>query len=373
MKLSRIFSSLFLVVVSLALVLGLELAVFAPQRIDWPDFSAVSNSAGAPAGAPVAPGQAGAAPGAPTQTAPAPLSPQIVTRLSRDFGYRIGDIVPVSLFIKQQAGTEVDMHSIALEGDFEIASEPKVVSEELADGTKRIKADLKLQSFSNAPKLGLKATISYRVLSTNEDFTVTLPGLEAYTSNTWDKRKVLMTGSLTGLYGYDLWVNGALILGGFAMMVVFWGLYRKYRSFLASAYEARPKPPRFILARKAFNEVWAKMAAGDRSAENYVEIERIVRDLYNVKTKTTLEAGYWFLMAYNGPHQVVEILHQCDRVIYGQEVLSEDEHNSIKKIFDKLVPNYKPSVIEEALSKTGAAEKRRRQEAAQSANNQKEE
>lgn len=325
---------------------------------DWPDMP---PSVQAPAQNPAKSGDKADA------TASPPLAPQVLVQLDRDFGYRIGDIVPVTIYVKQQAGTSVDLHTIALEGNFEIAGQETgredttpVEEKALDDGSKILRLKVKLQSFSVAPKLTAKMSVSYRVIAPNDEYTVVLPAIEVYTSNTWDQRDLIKTGELHYVQGWHWFINGALTLLSVTCVVIFWRLNRRFRSYLAESLPARRRIKRFVLARMRFDDVWSKIAAGDRASQHYEEIERIVRGLFDVETKTTEEAAYWFLYGNRGPYRVVQILHQCDRVIYRGEVLSEEDNAQIKEIFDRLVPHYPAALIAEVAALTAGPSERRK-------------
>lgn len=349
------FRAVVMTVGAIAALLAMNTLLFWHQRVIWPVFPserpAVTETQD-PAKEPVV--------NQPAEKEP-PLLPEVVVELDRDFAYRIGDPVPVVLYIKQRAGTLVDLHSIALEGNFEIRSNgAKAYVEDLPDGSKRMRYVMELQSFSNAPKLGAKAAISYRVLETNDDFTVYLPAIEVYTSNTWDGRDLIKEGKLFYEQGYHLWVNGLVFLVGLIGAYCSFRLYRRYKLMVPELLPPARKAKRFVLARIRFDAVWAKIMAGDRQAENYVEIERILRSLYEIEAKTTREASYWFLYGNRGPYQAVEILHLCDKVIYLREPLSDDEHAEIKRVFDKLVPQYTAEVIAEATEIVAGPNERRK-------------
>jgi hypothetical protein len=287
----------------------------------------------------------GQAPTAEQLAAAKDLTPEVVVTVDHDYAYRIGDAIPVTIFLKEKPGTEIDLHSIALEGDFEIAGDPVFFVRRTADGARRIRVDIKLQSFNAVPKWSFNANMSYRKLATNDDVTVSLPALVLYTSNTWDQRDRIEEGHLKVLRGFEPFATGGLLLGGLFGGVFFFLLARRYSREQPVEFSPKNLPTRFQLARRDFNAVWALMEAGDRSDDRYAEISQLVRRLYRVETKTTLEAGYYLLYSYNGPIQVVDVLKACDRVIYRDETLSEEDHRRIKTTFDRLVPNYPAEVL----------------------------
>jgi hypothetical protein len=304
---------------------------FWQSRTTWPSFPSD-----------IARGQA---PTAEQQAAAQSLTPEVVVVVDHDYAYRIGDAIPVTIFLKEKKGTEIDLHSMALEGDFEIAGDPVFFVRQTADGARRIRVDIKLQSFNAVPKWAFNANMSYRVIATNDDITVSLPALVVYTSNTWDGRDIIQEGKLVLDRGFEPFATGALLLGGLLGTIFFFRLARRYSREQPVELEMKNLPNRFLLARRDFNDVWALMEAGDRSADRYADISAIVRRLYRVETKTTLEAGYYMLYSYNGPLKAVEILQACDRVIYRDETLSEEDHQQIKKTFDQQVQVYPAELL----------------------------
>ncbi len=329
------FSSIGLVALLLALAVGCCTALFWEDRTDWPQFpSDQVAGAGAPAVVSPGAGSAGTASAAPAN------QPEIVATLDRDFGWRIGDVVPVTVYMKQKPGTVIDMHSIALAGDFEMVGAPDLFELTRPDGSKVFRVKLKLQSFSVAPQLDLKANVSYRVVASNEDVTVDIPTIAPYTSKTWDGRKLIQEGKLVIIHGLHGWITLAYVLVGVFGTVFCWRLCRKFYNLLPVAVQRLLGPSRFIKARRQFDAVWAKMEAGDRSRENYVALARIIRKLYLIETKTTLEAKYWYLYGHNGPASIADMLMECDKVIYLDRILTDEEHYRIKTIFDSLVQPY---------------------------------
>lgn len=324
-----------LVTVALALIAQIGLFTLTGDQVKWPEFPAAEK------------------------TAP-PSAPSVVAKLERDFAYRIGDVVPVVLYIKEAPDTRVDLNSIALEGDFEIRGSGKLYQETTKEGGRILRFQLSLQSFSAAPAVSTKAAISYRVLSSNEEYTVSLPALAVSTSNTWDQKERIVEGELFVVHGWHGWINGGLLAAGLLLSIYGYRRYRYFKSLSPEALQSPRRAKRFVVARIRFDRVWSKIEAGDLSAANYIEIERIVRALYEIESKTTREAGFWFLYGNRGPYQAVDILHQCDRVIYLGETLSVEDNLLIKTTFDKLVPRYSQRDLAIAAEILASPSERRR-------------
>src|SRR5687768_13194241 len=75
-------------------------------------------------------------------------SPTVMVEVERDFSHRIGDLIPITIYIKQFAGTTVDIDGLALEGDFELRGEFKTDSRSTTDGGKVLRVRGVVQSFS---------------------------------------------------------------------------------------------------------------------------------------------------------------------------------------------------------------------------------
>lgn len=274
---------------------------------------------------------------------PAPLKalnvePEVVVQPERDYAYRLGDIVYARLYILQKPGTVIDMHSLAVEGSFELLGEPQVISINRPDGTKLIKSVMRLQSFALGPQWELKANLSYRILSNNDERIVSLPVLVAHSNKIWDGRELVQSGHLSVLFGWHLLINGAMILFGVFGAWFFHRLYQHYEGIRPLFVQRVRRVSRFVRARKLFDAVWAAMEAGERTARNYARISRLVRRLYLLEAKTTLEVEFWIRFGPSGPSEHLEILQLCDCVLYHGKVLTEFEHRRIKEVFDELVP-----------------------------------
>lgn len=293
-------------------------AIFWSDRTEWPIFVSEVRSAE----------------GAKAAQSPAP---EIVAHLERDFGWRIGDVVPVTVYLKQKPGTVIDLNSIALAGDFEMVGNPDLFELSRPDGSKIYRAKIKLQSFKAQPQWSIKANISYRVLATNEDITVDLPAIAPYTSKTWDGRKEAQEGKLDTQHGVHDWLTLLYVCIGATGTLVFFNLSRRFYNEMPMKTRLRKRASRLVRGRRDFDAIWAKMEAGDRSRENYVALSRVLRKLYLLETKTSLEAKFWFLYGRNGPAEIADMLIECDKVIYLNRVLSDEEHYRIKTIFDNLV------------------------------------
>ncbi len=267
-----------------------------------------------------------------------PQSPQVVAEYERDFGWRTGDRITIDVFIKQQPGTEVDLNTLAIQGDFEVSGGPDIFTKDKKDGSRLIRLRLPVQAFNLKPNWQLNATMTYRVVGDVDDKLITLPAVVLYTSPTWDgQRQEIKEDSAKPMFGLDLYLNSAIILGGIVFLIVCIRVIRRAKS----GVDEPPVPvilsPREI-ARREFLKVWALIKQGHVTEENYKEVERIFRRLYRLEARTMREIN-WELN--NHPHRehVVEILSLCDKVLYHRMYLNESEHERIWIAFGKILPD----------------------------------
>ncbi|HEY9869024.1 MAG TPA: hypothetical protein V6D08_07645, partial [Candidatus Obscuribacterales bacterium] len=188
----KFFKSCALAALIIALSMGAMAWLFWPQRTVWPEFAAQPGSD--------------------------PQAPQVVAQVERDFGWRTGDRIPVTLYFKQKPGTAIDINTLAIQGDFEIAGPPSIFVRELKDGTKLIKLKLDLQAMALKKAWKVNATMTYRAQGQADDKLITLPGLELYSSATWDGRPEIKDGPIEYVQDYHLLVNLAIILAGLAVV-----------------------------------------------------------------------------------------------------------------------------------------------------------
>lgn len=273
------------------------------------------------------------------QIAEAPANaPEVATVSERDYGWRIGDIVPAEFYVMQKPGTVVDPYSFSTEGSFAIIGEPKIEYTRFEDGTTYIHIKLKLQSMSIGKSLSLKSYMLYRDLETNQDHLFPLPEFKIFTSQTWDGRDIVKVGDNT-LDDRSLMVNTLLMIGIAISLVValrFLNQHLRQRFFIADLpadFNSRKKK-----ARIEFDAIYERIINGDFSDENFLKVALIIRELFHLQT-----AGYSEITAKLGEahpfrQPVTRILLLLGEPLYRNRVLSREEVVKLKEHFDFIVP-----------------------------------
>lgn len=302
-------------VLCIALTIGGLLWVTKSDQTRWPDFNSAPQAAEA-------------------------LAPQVVSVFERDFGWRIADVIPIEIYLKQKPGTIVDLHSLAVEGDFEIVENPTIVTRDFNDGSKWIAIKFKVQSMAAAKKLTLKVSMVFHDLATNEDKSIAIPAFEPYTSATWDGRDVIKDGKPGFVHEYHLaWTLGYIVVGIAGAVIAFY-LRRKWKEEV-KAEQARIWHTRRQIARREFDEAWARIESGDYSVQNYKDVAQCVRKLFRIESKVLKEIE----MELGGMHpykdHTLKIMALTGQVLYHNRYLSDAENAAIKETFDLIVP---PSV-----------------------------
>lgn len=311
----KLITYLALLAVVMAVSLTGVVLVTRPDQTRWPEFDAAAVAPGTPA-----------------------VTPQVVTAYERDYGWRTADVVPILLFIKQQPGTTVDLHSLAVEGDFDIISEPDIVTRDFADGSRWIRVRFKIQSMKVSKQLALKTSMLVRIRETGKDQLIAIPAFTPYTSPTWDGRDLIQDGKPEFQHGLHNWVTLAYVLGGIAGIFGLYYLRRKWQAEANTARSLSGWETRRQIARRDFDAVWEKFENGDYSSANYQEIARIIRTLFLIECKVRHEIEWELGGAHPFKDQTLALLDLCGKVLYQQQVLKEHEQKALKTIFDQIVP-----------------------------------
>jgi hypothetical protein len=264
--------------------------------------------------------------------------PQVLVELEPDFSHRTGDHIPIVIYIKQFKNVIVDVKSLVLEGDFEIAKEyPVEKFENEIDGSTCYKIPVVLQSLFTDNKLVSQLSFTYRLAGERHHQLVHLPIIELYTSFTWDGRKELKEEPFVPETGnHWWWTLGTLTYGVIGLITTgIVAIVRKRRERRHSQSLSKVK-----LATAKFNAVWAKIEANDYSVDNYRQIEQIVRDFCGAHSQTLTELleGTYVYMRREHLRQVVRL---CQDAIYVPRQLTPEEnqqlHASVLAVFKEVV------------------------------------
>lgn len=119
--------------------------------------------------------------------------PVAVSEVLPDFAWRTGDLIPLTVYVKEAPGTECDLKSLQLKGDAQLRGY-KTAIEKQPDGTRLIRFDIEVQCFVlKQPTWKVVPVITYREGDKKDRKPLELPEFEIGSSNTFDKRKIERT------------------------------------------------------------------------------------------------------------------------------------------------------------------------------------
>lgn len=268
---------------------------------------------------------------------PQGAEPQVVVVVEPDFGYHIGDVVPVDIYVRQPQGTHVNVDAMALEGDFEVRGEPEITSDQHGADV-YIRYRVKLQSFQAfKPAYTAKISMTYEKPGDRNSYEVKAPSITVGTSNTWDGRDQNQEGPLAPWYGHHLlWAIAYLAVGLVGFIVSWVAVVRIRRGIPKPKVPATPLTPR-QKAKLRFDRVWKKIRAGDQSEANFRVIDVIVRKLERIE-HVLLE---YVPIAVGDSHpkkaEIVYILTECEKVIFRGGTLSEGELDALEAMFNTFI------------------------------------
>lgn len=250
--------------------------------------------------------------------------PQVIVQMDRDYAYHTGDLIPVDLFVRQKPNTRVEPSTLAVDGDFELASPPRIDRKELSDGSICYRLRLKLQSFQVKPEVVLKSTVGW---SGGDSRTLlVVPAVSFHTSNTYDGRKKLKEGDDPRVTFY--WYGGRHLIALSAASLVFVGLcVIALRTYLLSL----PKP-QIDLARNRALELLVLVQSGACSKEEHLELDGLMRERFGVGPIPPDRLD----RAQFAPG-LVDFLKLNAEAIYAQDPLNDESRTELRKLGDGLL------------------------------------
>lgn len=262
--------------------------------------------------------------------------PSIIAKLDPDFSHRIGDPIPMTVFIKEMPGTQIDFDSVALEGNYEIRGALSRSELLLEDGSRLIRLELSLQSFSVKKKLSANLSLAWSPKDKRDWQELRHPLQTAYTSRTWDGREEIQEGKLAFLHGPHVIVCGALLLGGllgFVWSICYQLFHEKWRKDHKAAEQASPR----MICKAQVEAAWERISAGDLSPGHFRQIEVAVRNYLGLQAvqNNQFRAVLGLNFAYHG--QLNSILELTGRVIYKRENLQPEQLKQLKADLDVLI------------------------------------
>ncbi len=239
----------------------------------------------------------------------------------RDFGFRTGNHVPVTLYFQLLPGMELLTEQMVVNGDFEVVSR-KEYREARGEDT-LVRVDLVLQAFVLKPKLEVKPTITYKSTADGDPKKLDLLTVEVYTSQTYDGRKSEhpKEADLTLINDGHLWLTAAYILaGGCGVVVAVHMLVGKRLPRLKRRPKVNPGP--FPAGWTAVQEAWSVIIEGDRNKLAFTNVAGLVRTFFGVDPLTVSELSG---SALPEKEPLIAFLAICEKALWTDTQIDEVE------------------------------------------------
>lgn len=267
-------------------------------------------------------------------------APAVMFDVERDFGWRTGDVIPLTIYIREFPGTSVDVEGLALEGDFEVRGDVKVDSRATADGGRIIRVRMDVQSFAFKPEVGARVSMTWNKAGSKEWEEVPRAQVTVHTSPTWDGRQAIQEGRLQFLQGWHL----VQTITVFALSVLGILLSVKLLRYVKRNTPPRPPEPKrpptlYEWAQMRFDAAWARIEQGDRSDEVFREIDHVTRKLLQVETVQLSHLDI-ALQSHPFARQGMFIIKTCERKLFRGDTLEDKYVVAIKTAFDQIISRH---------------------------------
>ena len=274
-------------------------------------------------------------------------TPSVVVNLEPDFGYRTGDIIPVTIFVREQPGTEIDITSLALEGDFEIRGEPHLTRGQAEDGANTYCLKLELQSFSIRPRLSSSMSMTWNVKGTRQWSEIKQPLMNAFTSLTWDgERKEIQNGPLTMISGgwYTYLSVGLMVFA----VALFAGciFYQRWFERALANQEQKVRTSARMVCKRRIDAARTRIDGGEVTEANFVEIAASLREYLNLETTLLSQVPQALGNQHPYRKRIQASINLCERVAYKSVKLTATELMYLYQFLDEIL-----------LRQNGAAER----------------
>jgi len=263
----------------------------------------------------------------------------------RHFGYRIGDIVPVTILVAVDDSVHVNFDYIAkgvlgADGsDFELAQPATIKPVAKDKGRTLYRMDLQLRSWVVKKAIVFNADFLYALELTPDGKTpnwkrLTTPDFVVTTSNTADNGTDLLEGPTDESSPRLSWFTYPLLLIGSTLVLI-------WPALLFLSWLRRVRPPQNLpaneLAWLSFDRAIAEGKASGLSPRHYKRIAFALRRYLGVQA-ATLEEVSEQLKDHPDLEAVKSALSKCEAVIYGRQTLTPEENAELIAELEKLVP-----------------------------------
>lgn len=281
---------------------------------------------------------------------------EILMGNGQHFGHRIGDRVPVTVIITTAPNVVIDFTTLEKQrklsfepSDFELLGEPEISSTTLSNGAKRYVIQLGVQSFvmkEEGKVITLRVDLRYSTELAEDGKTrnwkvMSTPDFVITRSLTVDHGNELLEGDLQKKPLSLPWLTYLFLITGMVSLFSIPGFALvKY----LNRVRTRKNPPAERVAWAVFDEVLAEITSmGAFKTEHYVKIDSAFRNYLEAKlhipiASATIPQIHDRLADLEEFDDILMVVSSCERVIYKDEQLSDEENFALVQTIKKLVP-----------------------------------
>jgi len=243
----------------------------------------------------------------------------------RDFGYRTGNHVPVTLYFKLLPGMELATDQIVINGDFNVVSRKETKRQRVGENT-LVRVDCVLQAFVLKPKLEAKPTVVYKTSATSDPKKFDMLTIEVYTSQTFDGRKSEHPKERSDIAeindGHLNVTLGFIITGGLGLVLAVGMLVRAIKPRILSPKKPVVASGRFPSGWTAVQEAWVAITDGDHSKEAFTKVAHLIRSFFGVASLTVTEISRSSLPE---KEPLAQFLTVCETALWTDRKLDDAE------------------------------------------------
>lgn len=272
--------------------------------------------------------------------------PASLLQVERDYAYRTGDPIDITVFVAEPDGISLDEQSFALSdtksGDIEFSAHV-LGSKQESNGVRVVAVAVELRKWSYTASFTVEASMSYEDKSTGDTKAFALSPVTIHMSPTWDGRKQLNPGNQQTIADeYEVW-NYIFVATSLAVALAAVVFIRHARRINTRRRPVFVRPlTQLEQAREDFELTRDLIEGRDFETARYEELSRTLRQLFAIESLPTnkalekvRESRPW---AYK---DTALILAHCDRRLYGDVPLSAADHAALFASFERILTNTK--------------------------------
>ncbi len=265
---------------------------------------------------------------------------------SRHFGYRIGDILPLSILVLADQDVRLNFDAIergvlsADGSDFEVVEPAKARLVQQASGRNIYRIDLTLRSFVMKPGIVFDAQLLYALDMIPNSLLpnwkrLTTPDFVVTTSRTADNGTSLLEGDMSRGENRISWFTWPLaVLGG--------SLFLLWPSLLVLSLLKRVRPGRALSREEAawqvLDRVFRQGKRSGFSVGHYKKIAAALRRYLEVEAETLEEV----IAELRDRHPQIDVvksaLSRCEDVLFREQVLDDEDNEELQRELKQLIP-----------------------------------